>query len=122
MGRFWNALYSIALGDVDDCPGLIFVSHEELAAGGVNAARGLFAELGLGWTSRSDDELASEPDRGAAKSVDTKLHNFNRDPSTVATSWRSNLAASEVELIESVTEPVRRDLDAARLVLGEPAG
>jgi len=118
MGRFWSALYAMALSDVGDCPQLIVVSHEELAGGGASAAHALFEVLGLRWTGRSDIELASESGRRTeGASMGTELHNFNRDPAKVAMSWRNLVTETEIELIESVTGRVRARLDQVRIPL-----
>ncbi|MER7073566.1 sulfotransferase [Terrabacter sp. NPDC000476] len=117
MGRFWNALYGMALNDAARVPGLLVVSHAELAAGGERAARRLFTALGLEWSAESDAELRQET--GAVDSGE--LHNFHRKPSEVAESWRARLAPGELETIESVTSDVRARLDAARFVLDVPA-
>lgn len=113
MGRFWNALYGMALNDAGRVPGLLIVSHAELAAGGAPAARSLLKAVGLDWSDASEVELQQE-----TSVVDSsELHNFKRRPSEVAESWRAQLAPGELEVIESVTTDVRARLEAARLVL-----
>ncbi len=113
MGHFWNALYGMALNDAERVPGLLIVSHTELAAGGEPAAQALFDALGLQWSDQSAAELQLET--GAVDS--SELHNFHRRPSEVAESWRAQLAPGELEVIEMVTADVRARLDAARFVL-----
>ncbi|GAA5021900.1 sulfotransferase domain-containing protein [Terrabacter aeriphilus] len=117
MGRFWNALYGMALNDAGRVPGLLVVSHAELAAGGERAARRLFTELGLEWSEQSEAELQQET--GAVDSGE--LHNLHRRPSEVADSWRAQLSSGELETIEAVTSDVRARLEAARFVLDDPA-
>lgn len=125
MGRFWAALYAMALTDLGAARGAVVVSHEEVAGGGAEAARRLFDALGLTWTDATDAELVTA---GAARpggsegmvaasgsAQGTRLHQFDRDPATVATSWRSVIAPDEVDLIDSVTADVRARLDAVRL-------
>lgn len=114
MGHFWNALYGMALNDAARVPGLLIVSHAELAAGGAPAARALLEAVGLEWSVASEAELQQE-----TSAVDSaELHNFNRRPSEVAESWRAQLVPGELEAIESVTTDVRARLEAARFVLG----
>ena len=113
MGRFWNALYGMALNDVGRVPGLLVVSHAELAAGGVPAARAIMAAVGLAWSSESAAELQQETGTVDA----TELHNFQRNPSEVAESWRGQLQTGELEVIESITADVRARLDQVRFVL-----
>jgi hypothetical protein len=122
MGRFWAALYAMALSDLEQVPHMVVVSHEELAGGGPGAARTLFDALGLAWTERSSGELAAGERSAplAETSVRTGLHNFNRDPLAVARSWRKHLTDTEVKTIEAVTADVRSRLDAARLSLSAP--
>lgn len=124
MGLFWGALYRMTLNDVDRTPGLVVLSHPEIAGGGIPAGRALFAELGLTWTDESAAELArgsggsGDAGSGAAPAGDEQnLHNFDRDPGEVASSWRRRLEQAEIDAVESVTEQVRADLHAARFDL-----
>ena len=117
MGLFWAALYRIALNDAARVPGLIVVSHPEIAGGGIAAGRRLLGELDLTFTAESAAELAREPgivDASVSRVESSNLHNFDRDPGQVASSWRRLLEPSEVEEIESATRQVRTDLEAAR--------
>jgi len=125
MGRFWAALYTMALSDAVRTPGTIVVSHEEIAAGGEDAARCLFGALGLSWTDRTTEELSSGEDgEGVAApsatggSEPVQLHRLNRDPTTVARSWRAAVGDDDLEVVEKVTRDVRRRLDEVRLRLG----
>lgn len=118
MGRFWSALYTMALSDVATTPGLLVVSHEEIATGGDTAARMLFAALGLRWSDATAAELTGR-DRGPAAGPDTaaRLHRLDRDPSTVARSWRAVVSDDELAAIEAVTGDVRTRLDEVRVRL-----
>jgi hypothetical protein len=129
MGRFWSALYSMALSDLTEHPGTLVISHEEIAGGGAYAAKRLFAALGLTWTSLSESELTDDPapQQRAGDAGGRQLHNFKRPPAAVATSWRAHVTPAEVELVESITAPVLQRLDETRVMLGgpvidEPAG
>lgn len=113
MGRFWSALYGMAVNDAPQVPRLLIVSHEELAAGGEPAARRLFDALGLRWSRHSAAELAKE----TATVHATELHNFDRNPAEVASSWRRQLRDGELEVIEQATKPVRQRLEEARFRL-----
>lgn len=131
MGLFWAALYRMTLNDAARTPGLVVLSHPEIAGGGILAGQALFAELGLAWTDESAAELArgssglhgsaNSPSNGvddATAGVNQQnLHNFDRNPGEVASSWRRHLDQSEIDAVESVTEQVRADLHAASLNL-----
>lgn len=135
MGLFWAALYRMTLNDAARTPGLVVLSHPEIAGGGVRAGQSLFSELGLSWTDESAAELTqgasgskatADADAGGGGNdtgrdhgaVDPKtLHNFDRNPGEVASSWRGRLGQTEIDAIESVTEQVRADLYAARFTL-----
>ena len=98
-------------------PGLVVVSHPEIAGGGVPAGQRLLGELDLTFTAESAAELARESGGGdePRPQVDPgNLHNFDRDPGQVASSWRRLLEPAEIDEIESVTHAVRADLDASR--------
>ena len=123
MGRFWAALYAMALSDLEQVPQMVVVSHEELASGGPAAGQRLFDSLGLAWTERSTAELAGGERGTPVTEASTRagLHDFNRNPSSVARSWRKHVSEEEVDAIESVTADVRARLDGARLSLSAPA-
>lgn len=115
MGLFWAALYRMALNDARRVPGLLVASHGAIAGGGEPAARQLFSRLGLRWTNRSTAVLGSEAlSRAWTEQPDrqTNLHNFDRNPREVASSWRAHLEPTEIEQIEAVTAEVRADLAA----------
>lgn len=117
MGLFWAALYRIALNDAVTVPGLVVVSHPEIAGGGTAAGKRLLAELDLTFTEESAAELARESgsaEQPRPQAQSSNLHNFDRDPGQVASSWRGLLEPAEIEEIESVTHDVRTDLEAAR--------
>lgn len=150
MARFWNALYAMALQDVDRVPGVVLVSHQELAAGGAPFARALFDTLGLTWTAAGSAELTSETSDTSGQKAEpegaerdeqdeqdedaqpqaqpsttdprsprsTVLHDFDRRPSEVATSWRSRLGAGEEEVLEALTGQVQEELARRRFVTG----
>lgn len=122
MARFWSALHVMALSDLADHPGTLVVSHEEIAGGGADVAKRLFTALGLGWTDMSEIELAGDavPPHASGGAGGRDLHNFNRPPAAVATSWRRDVTSDEIELIESITAPVLQRLDETRMVLTKP--
>ena len=117
MGCFWSALYEIALDHAGEAPGLLIVSHEELAAGGLPAARRLFAALGLRWGTGTEAELLRESAGSGSASASAGLHDFARSPRDVAGAWRAQLGDGELERVEAVTADVRARLHEARFVL-----
>ncbi|HET6876614.1 MAG TPA: sulfotransferase [Jatrophihabitans sp.] len=123
MGRFWAALYEMALDNVADLEDVVVVSHEEIASGGPTAGRRLFGALGLRWSSAAEAELAGARADSApadAPADDRNLHNLDRAPGEVAAAWRKHVSPDEVAVIEAVTAEVRGRLDAERLALVAP--
>jgi hypothetical protein len=116
MGAFWSGLYEIALDSIEQVPGVVVVSHEELATGGQPAARALFTALGLAWSQAAAAEFEREAG-GAQPGQQAALHNFDRRPDAVAGAWRGKLEPGELETIEQVTAPVRSRLDGVRMPL-----
>jgi hypothetical protein len=121
MGRFWSALYEIALDNARDLERLVIVSHEELAGGGEPAARRLFDALDLQLSPATRGELSREgPERASAPATGTKgLHDLDRAPAAVAGEWRRRLEPGEVETIEAVSRQTLADLDRDRLRLSD---
>lgn len=106
MAEFWAALHEIAL---DHLPAsAVVVSHEDLAAGGEDAARRLLERLGLDWPGVTVS--AGSGDAG------TGLHRLDRDPATVAHGWRAHVDADEVDRIEALAGGILERLDALSLV------
>jgi hypothetical protein len=125
MGRFWAALYTMTLSDLQHVPCAVVVDHAELARGGEPAARRLFEAVGLRWTERSASELVGERDGGAprasAPGAAGRLHEqLGRDPAQVAQSWRAAVTDEEVAVIDDVTAAVHEQLEALRLKVCEP--
>jgi Sulfotransferase family len=112
LGYFWAALHAMFLADVDRLDDVVVVSHADIATGGGDAARLLFAALGLAWSAASDAEFSDQ--RGTTADAG-RLHNLNRAPSSVAEAWRAHLTIDEVAVIEEITAPVRARLDELRL-------
>ena len=74
MAAFWAALYDQVLADLDRVPGALLISHEELASGGEEALRALYAELGLRWSAEAGRPFAvpaSPPASAAGASAAT---------------------------------------------------
>ena len=117
MGCFWSALYEIALDHAAEVPRLLIVSHEELATGGIPAARRLFAALGLRWGKGTETELLRESGGSGSASASAGLHDFARSPREVAGAWRGQLGAGELERVEAVTADARARLHDARFAL-----
>lgn len=121
MGRFWSALYGIALDNMDNLAGqearVRFVAHEELAGGGADAGRALFDVLGLRWSAAAAGEYAATEPSAPRPDAHPVLHEFGRAPTAVAGAWRDRLAPEEVLAVERVTEGVRERLHSRRLAL-----
>jgi hypothetical protein len=127
LGRFWAALYEIALDRTAGSHDVVVVSHEELAGGGAPAARVLFDRLGLRYHDRTTAELLGpagtgkpspgDASGGSAQRPDNteRLHNLNRSSADVAQQWRSRLTALEVETVERVTATIYDRAQEARL-------
>lgn len=110
MGWFWAALYSTALGDLDELPDTLIVSHAELASGSSIAMRRLFDALMLPWSSATQHEFRTDRSQAVSDSG-TNLHNLSRPPSAVANAWRAHLSLGEIESIEKATAEVRGSLE-----------
>lgn len=119
MSHFWNALYGMALFDLARTSNVVVVSHGELAAGGGDAAKKLFAALALPWTDGVEKELLPPAKRRPAAVEDGghNLHNFDRDPVEVASSWRASLDPEDLMTIERETAAVQAQLASVRLPL-----
>jgi hypothetical protein len=126
MALFWSALYEIALDRAASVDGLVVVSHEELAGGGMPAVRTLFGALGLSTSEATAAEV--EKERGGAPPEDSSarpeprserpaLHDFDRAPAQAAHSWRSRLTADELATIEGAAAHMMGRLEARRLPL-----
>lgn len=137
MGWFWSTLHLLALtdtrppgwseeaGGADRPPPIRVVSHEELALGGPSALRRLYDSLGLRWHPRAGAALA--PSSGGSSGpwgrpvgesgAPTILHDFAREPASVATAWRSVLSATEIDAMDGAAGDVYRRLHALRTPL-----
>lgn len=125
MALFWSALYEIALDRAASVDGLVVVSHEELAGGGMPAVRTLFGALGLTTSEATAAEVQHERSqtsptpsaRSGSSSQRPALHDFDRAPSQAAHSWRDRLTADELTMIEAAAAPMMERLEAGRLPL-----
>jgi hypothetical protein len=114
IGRMWWTLYSLFLLDAERLDTLIVVAHADLAQGGLSALENVRNECGL----QPARGRAQTSIRWPAKVADPKrLHNFNRDPREVASSWRAEMSANDVASLERVIEPVWTALQERRLRL-----
>ena len=116
MACFWSGLYEIALADADGLPTCVVAAHDDLTAGGRDAARTLFELVGLRWTAHSDAELRAEA-RGSAPTRSDALHNFDRSAEEAATGWRRHVTENELQRMEELTQPVRALLAARQVRL-----
>jgi hypothetical protein len=135
MGVFWSILTTIALDDMEQTPGTVMVSHQEIAAGGRGAGERLFAELGLEFSRETALELGTESpgehteqpagrataDSGTGMAPDPRtaraLHSFDRNPVEVAKAWRKHVTPADLTRIELITAPVRERAELVRLRL-----
>jgi len=127
MALFWSALYEIALDRAASVDGLVVVSHEELAGGGMPAVRTLFETLGLTTSDATAAEIEQEQPRRVSETSETSqpatgsgrpvLHDFDRDPAQAAHSWRARLTGDELTTMEAVAGDMMGRLDALRLPL-----
>lgn len=113
MGRFWAALHDLAIPGID-ATGALVVFHEDIATGGSDAARLLFAALGLTMTAKVEQGWATERS-GAADA--SRLHNFDRDPRAVATGWRAGLDDAELATLDRTAGSTLAELGHRRLDL-----
>lgn len=111
---FWNALHAVALADLENPPGAVIVSHEELATGGPAALHHLFDVLGLPWPAAPPSPAGRDRSSDAAKH---QLHDLARDSVSVATSWREQLTDVELEMVDGCTQLVQQRLEIRRLRL-----
>ncbi|MDN5767703.1 MAG: sulfotransferase [Humibacillus sp.] len=121
MGRFWDALHRAALEDVAATPGVLVVSHEDLASGGTEALARLTAACDL-----TPKTQPAAPSRSAASATDasentgaseTRLHNFNRKPTEVAHAWRTRVTDAEVAVLEHHAAATLETLDRVKMPL-----
>ena len=120
MAWFWNALYGIALHDLEQQNEQVTVlAHEDVATGGKSFAQTLFTHLGLAWSDAVADQLQTQKAAGSAtqsasvsQPQSASLHNFDRDPARVASEWQSRVTSSEREYLDAATHEVLQLLRA----------
>lgn len=118
MGRFWSALNTQALRDLDTMESAVVVSHEEVTSGGARAIQRLFELLGLRWNSEVARRLASP--RLAAHEPTTNpaaLHNFARAPESVLNAWRTTISETDLTVVERLTRSTIEALDSRRAIV-----
>lgn len=119
MGRFWSALNSQALHDLETIDGAVVVSHEDVAKGGAVAMQRLFDLLGLRWNSDVARTLAAQgASRNDRHDDPTALHNFNRAPEVVSDAWRATISDADLVVVERLASGTMQALDARRTVVG----
>lgn len=105
MAWFWNALYGIALGDADRLGDSVLVlAHEDIAGSGVSFGKSVFNRLNLGWAEHIAGQFVRDDASGPIN--DAALHNFDRDPSTVAHEWEARVAPEERQQLEKATNTI----------------
>jgi Sulfotransferase family len=123
MAAFWAALYDQILADLDRVPGALLISHEDLAGGGEDALRTLYAALDLGWSEAAGRPFATpatpltEGPAERGSTAGTALHNFDRAPAQVAAAWTAALTPDELSEINALTADVQQELAGRRLRL-----
>lgn len=102
MTWFWNALYGMALHDVERLGRCMVLAHQDVAQGGPNFCQGLFAALGLRWSGRVAAQLVGQD--SVRSVVDASaLHNFGRPPAAVAQEWKGKVTPEERERLDTET-------------------
>lgn len=104
---FWSVLYGMALQETTT-EEVVVVSHRDLAIGGERAAKRLFKVLDLTWTNASYEQLHPS---GVRATDDQALHNLDRDPTSVADSWREQLDEKDVRRLNEETVVIREALE-----------
>lgn len=118
MGRFWSALNTQALRDLDTLDGSIVVSHEEVTRGGAPAMQRLFDLLGLRWSSEVDRRLASpQPLAHEPHANRAALHDFNRTPESVSNAWRATISDADRTVVEQLSASTMDALEARRAIV-----
>lgn len=114
MSWFWNALYGMALADLD-AGGVrpTILAHEDIASHGALFAAALFDHLRLPWQA---DAMAVLANRTPARVQEGALHNFDRAPAQVAHEWEHKLAPGEREELTERTAVVAAELRVRRFV------
>ncbi|HLS72359.1 MAG TPA: sulfotransferase [Actinomycetaceae bacterium] len=109
MAWFWNAVYGIALHDARQLGDVLVLSHQDVALGGADFCRTVFAQLGLRWHDRVTQQL--DPSGGGPARADQKaLHNFDRSPAQVNREWESKITSTERAQLEIETAEVHAGL------------
>lgn len=117
MARFWSALNTTAVGDLDQVPQAVVVAHEDIATAGMAGLRRLFAACGVDWDGPTEERIAGAGSEGGSANMSKALHDLNRDPAAVAASWRAHVSDEEIALLESVAGPTLAVLNARRIAL-----
>lgn len=117
IARMWSTLYSLFLLDAERLSELVVVDHGDLARGGQRAMDAVRKECGLRPARRQQRSKTSSP---AGMAELRGLHNFNRNPQEVASTWRTKISSDDVAYLEEVVGPVWTALQERRLRL-EPA-
>lgn len=120
FGWFWNTLHEMALPGIEGS-GAVVVFHEDLAAGADASMSILAATLGLDGRAQADQPPAHQPTTSSAVDPD-RLHNFDRDPRTVAAAWRDEISDTELEALEEATATAMSSLASRRLDLTDRTG
>lgn len=105
----WRAIYRQVLEDRDRLPSMIIVSHEEVAQGGDRALSRLLSACHL-------PDYAPQRVTGGADQPG-RLHNFERDPSSVATAWRNDVDPGELEVFDALSNSIMTALNSQRFDL-----
>ncbi|MFT3874340.1 MAG: sulfotransferase [Nocardioides sp.] len=112
MGFFWSVLQTLMMIDLKQTSDTLVIAHHELASGGPAAATALFDAIGLRPTAETVEEMRG--DARAPSPSATRLHQLDRSPAEVASSWRSGLEADEIEQIEQIAGPTIAAVDRLR--------
>lgn len=101
----WNILYGTVGRLEEHHADWLFVRHEDIAREPVARFRGLYSELGLGW-SEAVERLVLETSSASNPAELHRADAIRRNSAASAEAWRTQLSGEEVARIRRGTEPL----------------
>jgi hypothetical protein len=102
----WNVIHHVIGVYQERHPAWIFLRYEDLASDPVAQFESLYARLGLPFTDKVRQTIASSTDdSNPAVRDDSTPHVTRLDSRTAARSWSKKLTAQQIERIRSITAP-----------------
>ncbi|MFD1717374.1 sulfotransferase [Georgenia deserti] len=118
ISLLWRSAYQHIL-DLPNEESPTIVAHQDLAVGGIPAARALYSELGLQLSKRGRQNLEQAFHAGStAPPPPGQLHASDRDPRSTTDQWRSRVSEEEAAELRKLTSDIRDRLADRRLILG----